>query len=165
MTTRWLMSALILTLVIITGPLSCNDATISETNSHLFPREASLEEAGEVLGIEIPRPAYLPEGYSIKRFLLERDNRVSFTITNENGCDIGLNITWQKEGLFPARFDAPKVYINDIAGYFLEEEDSNSIWWNWQPELTETGIFVLQLKSCKELPTAEMIFIAESVEQ
>lgn len=145
------------------GLLSCYEVVDSANNSQNFPREASFEEAGEVLGIDIPNPSYLTEGYTIRKFLLDSNNSVSFSISAENDCEIILNIRWRENGLFPARFDAPTVYINDIEGYFLGEDDSNAIWWNWQPNQDEPGIFVIELKSCKELPTAELILIAESI--
>ena len=161
--TRWLVSIIIMALIIVVGLLGCHEPVISESNSQKFPYETSHEEASEVLGIEVPNPVYLPEGYSIRKFLLDSYNSVSFRISDGNACEVILNIRWRENGLFPARFDAPKVYINDIEGYFLGETDSNTIWWNWRPNQDEPGIFVIELKSCKELPTAELIFIAESI--
>ena len=152
MKTKWLMSVLIIALVMVSG-ISCH----CEDNSMVFPRETSLKEAGKVLGVEIPRPAYLPEGYKTKEVILQDKGTVLLKIRNEDDYEIELRVDW---GIVPVRgLEKPKVDINGTTGYLF---DDNKIMWNLQPA-TDKGVFVLTLSAGKGLPTAELLLTAKSV--
>lgn len=76
---------LVLSLV-ITGNLSC------ASNKDDAQLKKSLKKAGEVLGIEIPWPHYLPEGYKINSVYAIDSSEVSLIISDNNDKLIELDI-------------------------------------------------------------------------
>jgi len=163
---KWLMSVLIIALVMASG-ISCHrNSTTLENNSTVFPRESSLEEAVEVLGLDIPMPSYLPEGYEIEKTVLKSERAVSLMITNRGGSKMDLDISWREKGMLPVRgLDGLGgwigIDINGGKGYFGEGDDRNTIYWNLFPP--DNGLFVLKLSADKDIPTGELLLIAESV--
>lgn len=134
--------------------------------SGVFPRDVSLEEAGEVLGIDIPYPHYLPEGYEIQRVVLKNSGCVSLMISNGEGSEIRLDVSWQWEERIPFKAEPPTVDINGpcaSSGSLFEGDDKNRITWNWSPERYRPGLGILTLSASKDLPIAELILVARSV--
>ena len=126
----------------------------------------SLIEAGEVLGIEIPWPHYLPEGYEIKNVILKSNDTASLMISNGKDKLIELNILWRPEGIIPYRIDlnAPTVEFNGITGQLIESGDTKiGVVWNWYPERYQPGLIILELFAPKDLPVEELVLIAGSV--
>lgn len=160
---KWLMLVLIIALVMASG-ISCHrNSTTLENNSTVFPRESSFKEASEVIGVEIPKPAYLPEGYEIEKTVLKSERAVSLMITNRGGSKMDLDIAY---GGLPVRglgglAGYIEIDIDGTQGYFSEGEDKNRIDWNLFPP--DNGLFVLKLSADKDIPTGELLLIAESV--
>ncbi|HEY96569.1 MAG TPA: hypothetical protein G4O16_00100 [Dehalococcoidia bacterium] len=49
----------------------------------LDAKEVSIKEAGNILGVAIPEPAYLPDGYKVQEIYLQ-DNRLRLLISDEH---------------------------------------------------------------------------------
>ena len=167
MSLRIAMPFSIIVLVLIAS-VSCDggSSSITENASTEFPREASLEEASEVLGVEVPSPTYLPIGYEIRRIIIEDDSLVLFVISDESDHYIELKMHWNiiPLKLFP---NATRVEINGDTGCLLEGDDSNDICWNyWKADVDKykEGLFVVKLTACKEIPIEELLLIARSID-
>ena len=52
--------------------------------------EVSLDEAGDILGVNVPVPTYLPKGYEIRKVYLE-ENIVTLIIS---GAQVGADLQW-----------------------------------------------------------------------
>lgn len=153
------------TALLMISCLSCHCGAEGDTQ---LPREVSLEEAGEIFGLEIPIPSYLPEGYEIEEIILATDSEVvkvlRLSISNGSNCPIYLGIQWG--GIPHTKLTPPdfhKVQLGENAvGWWSEHMGEKSIRWNWNlPD--EPGYWVMRLSACKELPIREMISIARSV--
>ena len=162
---RLLAAALLAAIVVMSG-ISCRgNSEKPGDGSGVFPREASIEEAGEVLGIDIPRPQYLPEGYEIQKVVLTNRTNVSLTISGAEDSEIQLNVHWKPEGGIPFKPVPPTVDINGPnSGSLSEGEDKNEITWNWATERHRPGLGILTLSASKDIPVAELILVARSVD-
>lgn len=147
--------------------VSCRgNSEAPEEDPYVWPRDVSLEEAGEEMGIDIPYPHYLPEGYEIQKVLLKSIGYVSLMISNGEGSEIQLDVTWYWEDKIPFKVQPPTVDINSpgsSSGSLFEGDDKNGITWNWSPERYRPGLGILTLSASKDLPIAELILVARSV--
>ncbi len=143
---------------------SCKSTTTEEIPT-VFPCEVSLGQASSLIGAQVPSPKHMPEGYSIENTIM-RDNRtLVFYIVNTNrDYSIELTVQWEQ---IPLRIlNAPRIYINDTYGYFIDRNEYNLIHWNLMPlvqPVGNEGLFELGLTSPKNIPTGELQLIAESV--
>ncbi len=142
---------------------SCGD---DKGDEQIFPRNASLKEAEEVLGIEIPRPHYMPPGYEVEKVILESESRVSLIFSDKNDREIELEIDWRRQAVLPYKIDSdsPTVELDGNIAQLISLDNENIIAWNWIPEQYENSLFIFQLHDTKELAVSELIMIANSVD-
>jgi len=141
----------------------------------------TVEDAGKRIGVDIPAPSYLPEGYEIKEVYIEERNHgsndsVILLISDEEvvwldddyqckirmsidyGTLVGLKMPWARD-----------VMLGEIAGYGVvghlveDEEGHNSIWYQWYPDPHgQEGGFEIIISTAVVIPEEELIKIAES---
>jgi len=154
---------IILILVMALTPVLNISCAFNQDDSQV---KKSLKEAGEVLGIEIPWPHYLPEGYEMKNVLVSENTSVTLMISNNKNKSIGLEIIWKPTGIIPYKIDlnAPTVKFDGTTGQLVESGETKiGIVWNLYPERYNPGLIVFKLLAPKEFPVSELTFIAESV--
>ncbi len=155
---------LVLTITaVMVSILACSQNTHSSKEAQL---EASFKEAGKTLGIEIPRPHYLPEGYEIMYVITGDGNRATLGISNDTSL-IELEILWRPSGVIPYRVDlnAEIVEFNGHTGQLIESGDTKiGIVWNWFPERYKPGLIIMELFAPKDIPVEELALIAGSVD-
>ena len=123
-----------------------------------------LEKYHEYMApFEIPWPHYIPEGYKIQ---FTQDTGPFLTISNDNRQKIEYEIDWHPNGIgfwkmLPYH---PIVEFNGTEGQFIENDNVNSIIWNWMPEKTKPGLYVLRLEATQNIPVEELVLIANSVD-
>jgi len=143
---------------------SCKPATVEEPPS-VFPCEVSLGQASSLIGAQVPAPKDMPEGYSVQNTIMSDDHTVVFYIVKASkDYSIELRIQWER---IPLKIlNAPRIYINDTYGYFIERDEHNLIHWNLMPleqPVGNEGLFELGLLAPKNIPTGELQLIAESI--
>jgi hypothetical protein len=123
-----------------------------------------IEEAEKQMGIEIPLPQYLPEGYEIKDVVPENANSVLLLFNCNASGFIELRINWKPDGVPPARMPPgwQSVTINGSAGYLLVG-DKNTLAWTWVPERYKPGIFTPTIETSKDIPVSELLLVAGSL--
>ena len=127
----------------------------------------SLKEAGETLGIEIPRPHYLPEGYEIKNVFVSDNSGATLLISNNEKKLIELEVMWRPEGIIPYRIhiNGPTVKFDGFTGQLIESGETKiGVVWNWYPERYKPGLIILKLSAPKDMPEEELTSIAGSVD-
>ena len=159
----------------------------------LSVQKATLEEADSIIGIAVPVPTYLTEGYEIREIYLQpmmsgppgviilisdrETEKKLVTHTDAAGtrqqyelrCRITMRIRWDSDGhlIPPAKAPVPKrgVKINASDGLIMVEDDTNDLWWTWRPDPDDEGLFELEISANKDIPEEELVRVAESVEQ
>jgi hypothetical protein len=146
-------------------------------------QKITMEEAGNILGVPIPVPTYLPEGYEIQETyvnnrevtLLISDEPVERKlVTGEEAigagsqryevkCKMRLVMRWYPEGGVPVRLPVEKVKINEGWGFLQDRGDHNALWWDWFPEQGEEAMFEMVLAAGKGIPKEELVKVAESI--
>ena len=149
-------------LILVVSPLviSCS---LNKDNSSI---EDILQPANEALGIEIPWPHYLPEGYTMKNVMVSDNTSATLFISNDDKNSITLEIVWKQTGVIPYKIDVnrPTLEINGLLGQLLEDEKGeNGVIWNWYPERYEPGLIVLKLFVPAEITVNDLKMIAESI--
>ncbi|MDD4635722.1 MAG: hypothetical protein WC231_04930 [Dehalococcoidales bacterium] len=142
----------------------CTAAPVEEPPS-VFPCEVSLEQASSLIGTQVPAPKDMPEGYSVQSTIMSDNRTVVFYIVKaDRDYSIELSIQWEQ---IPLRIlNAPRIYINDTYGYFIDRDEHNLIHWNLMPleqPVGNEGLFELGLLAPKNIPTGELQLIAESI--
>src|SRR3972149_3173712 len=94
---------LIILVLIIAMVIAVNISCASDEED--LPIKDSLKEAGVALGIEIPWPHYLPEGYEIKNVFVNDNSGATLLISNNEKKLIELEVMWRPEGIIPYRID------------------------------------------------------------
>ncbi len=158
----------------------------------LSNQKATLEEAGSIMGVSVPVPAYLPEGYGIREIYLQpmmsgppgvmilisdrETEKKLVTHTDAAGtrqqyelrCRMTMSIRWDSDGFLipPAKAPVPKrgVKVNESDGLLMIEDDTNNLWWTWRPDPDDEGLFELKISANKDIPEEELVKIAESVQ-
>jgi len=146
-------------------------------------QKTTLEEAGNILGVPIPVPAYLPEGYEIRETYIN-DREVTLLISDEaiertlvtgedtevSGsqrydvkCKMRLVVRWYPEGGVPVRLPVEKVQINESWGFLQDRGDHNALWWDLSPEQDKPAMFEMVLATGKGIPKEELVKVAESI--
>lgn len=156
-------------------------ATFTST-LELTAQKTTLEEASETIGVTLPVPTYLPEGYEIQEVYVE-DSTVRLLISDketekklvthtdaagtrqryEFRCRMTMSISWFSEMGIPIRLPVKQVKINESTGFLQDRSDHNALWWNWYPNPGEPGMFELVISANKEIPEEELVKVAESV--
>ena len=138
-------------------------------NAADFP-EISLDEASDILGVNVPLPAYLPEGYEIRNVYLE-ENIVTLIISGEQvGVDLQwgmkIDIIWNNSQVFePIELPFERIRIDDnITGFIMQWETVNELWWEWFPDPGDEGWFEFMISAEKAITKEEMIKVARGME-
>lgn len=178
------MTLVILLAVTLTG---CS-ATFTSPLS-LDAQKVSLEEAGSIIGVIVPVPAYLPEGYKIQETYVTNEREVTILISDEViekklvgkqvVTDVGTVVTpqrydvkskmrmiirWYPEGGGPIKLPVEKVQINEGRGFLQGRGDHRALWWDWFPEPDKPAMFELVLAASKRISKEELVKVAESVQ-
>lgn len=156
----------------------------------LSTQKATLEEASSIIGMAIPLPIYLPEGYGIREIYLQpmmsgpprvillisdrETEKKLVTHTDAAGtrqryelrCRITMSIRWDSDGFLipPAKVPGTSVEINESWGKIMRQDDSNELWWTWRPNPDDEGLFELVISANKDVPEEGLVKIAESVQ-
>jgi len=159
----------------------CSSAFTSQLDPSA--RKTTLEEAGNILGVPIPVPAYLPEGYEIRETYIN-DREVTLLISDEAierklvtgeeamgagpqrydvKCKMRLVMRWYPGGGVPVRLPVEKVHINESWGFLQDKGDHNALWWDWFPEQGNSAMFEIVLAAGKGIPKEELVKVAESI--
>jgi len=141
------ITGLMVTVALVSG--SCGSQLGEET---CLGRRTTVEYAGKRIGVDVPAPTYLPDGYEIKEVYLKERNHgsndsVILLISDDEiiwqdddyqckirmsivyGSLVGLKMPWARD-----------VMLGEIGGYgvvghLVEEEDGcNSLWYQWYPD-------------------------------
>jgi hypothetical protein len=143
---------------------SCKSPATQEIPT-VFPCEVTLQQASVLIGTQVPGPQDMPEGYSVEQTVM-RDSRtvVFYIVKAHRDYVIELSVQWER---IPLRIlNAPRIYINDTYGYFIDRDEYNLIHWNLMPleqPVGNEGLFELGLIAPKNIPTGELQLIAESI--
>jgi hypothetical protein len=132
-------------------------------------QKTTLEEAGNIIGLTVPTPTYLPEGYEVREVYIKdtRDSTewIVVLLISDGGiewkgaeyqCNMRLTVYWRDVGGLKMPW-AERVQIGDNYGMLEKEEDHNDFSWIIQPGRK------LVLSAGKGVPTEEMINIADSI--
>jgi len=156
--------------------------TFSEIVELHFQR-VDLDEAKNTIGISVPVPSYLPKKYEIQEIYLD-DGWVRMLISDQSidkelvthtdaagtrqryevQCKMTFSVRWWEAGAPPVRLPVEQVRINGSTAYLLEKEGRNVLWWNWQPDNSNSGMFELVLEANRKISKKELIKVAESIE-
>jgi hypothetical protein len=189
----------LLVLFLLSIPISCakesaapNQPSISPAQQEspdtytsileLYVQKATLVEAAKIIGITIPVPAYLPDGYEIQEIYVQ-DRSVRLFISDrqiekrlvthsdaagtrqryEVQTKMEMSVSWSPDFMIPVRLPEEKVDIKDRPGYLMEMETHKRLLWNWLPSSDELGMFEIGLEANREISKEELIKVAESV--
>jgi hypothetical protein len=174
--------AAIITVILLALTLTGCSSTFT---SPLEPstQKTTMEEAGNILGVPLPVPAYLPEGYEIQdTYINERE--VTLLISDETierklvaegeamgtvsqryevKCKMRLVMRWYPEGGVPVRLPVEKVQINESWGFLQDRGNHNALWWDLFSEQGEEAMFEMVLAAGKGITKDELVKVAESI--
>lgn len=162
----------ILLAVILTG---CQQDSATPTGTpELGLWKVTLEEASSIIGVTVPVPAYLPEGYEVQDIYID-DSTVILMISDEQidtvpspdelQSKIEMTIRWYSKYGIPVRLPVKQVNVNESHGFMQDRGDYNALWWNWYPNPGQPGMFELVLSADKSISEDELVKVAESVQQ
>lgn len=162
------LCAVALMLLLVAPVVGCKQEEPKPTE----PRKVSVEEASRILGVTIPMPTYLPEGYKIQEIYI-KENTVSLLISDEKTkadlqWKMKMSMTWYSQGQVGGlKLPGERVMIGESSGVIVDRETDNDLWWLWpqSPSPEEPGQFEMRLLAAKEIPKAEMVKVARSVPQ
>jgi len=152
---RFAVIGTLIATVFLTLVLTGCSATFS---SPLEPsaQKVTLEEAGSILGVPIPVPAYLTlvtgeeaMGTGSQRYDVKSPMRMV--------------IRWYPEGGVPIKLPVEKVRINESWGFLQGRGDHRALWWVWFPEPDKPAMFELVLAASKRISKEELVKVAESI--
>jgi hypothetical protein len=163
--------------------LSCHPNT-SEDNTTEYTSlgwRTTIEDASERIGINVPAPTYLPEGYEIKEVYIKERNHdtvdhVVLLISDEDiiwqgdeyQCKTKIEIIY---GFMPGlKIEYGKFVkigekgVQEVWGYLLGEEDDNyQLWYQWNPvSRGQADFFTMAITAYTGISEEELLKIAES---
>ena len=144
----------------------------------LNAKESTLEEAARFLGVAVPQPDYLPEGYvvqdvytqddAVKIYLAENpiekriismgdagESRQQYTLQ----CKMGITINWHPEGEDIARAIGESTDVGKYQGVVIDREQHYQLWWLMPGK---SGQYEITLAAGKKMPLDELKKIAQS---
>lgn len=131
--------------------------------------EVSLDKASDILGVAIPVPTYLPEGYEIRKVYLE-ENIVTLLISEEqDGADLQgkmkIDIAWNSSQTFESiKLPFEMVEIdNHTSGFIMQRKTRNELWWQWFPDPGDKGWFEFMISASKEVSKEELVKVARDM--
>jgi len=153
---------LLLTLSLAASSIGCYDDTGE------LP-EVSLDEASDILGVNVPMPNYLPKGYEIRKVYLE-ENIVTLVVSGEQvGADLQwgmkIDVIWNSSQVFePIELPFERIEIDDsITGFIIQRETVNELWWEWFPDPGDEGWFEFMISAEKAITREEMVKVARGM--
>ncbi len=154
--------------------------------------ETNLEDATNIIGLTLPLPTYLPEGYEIREVYIWAEGRdlillisdkeiekelVTFTVY-AGGTPYQTRQRWDCKCKMEMIIGCPaggglkmpwaeRVEIGQIPGRWVTGDESNSLWWQikatpGEEDLVEIASFEIVLRAGKNISKEEMVKIAES---
>ena len=137
-----------------------------------------MEEAARILGVAVPQPNYLPEGYvvqdiytqgdAVKIYLAENpiekriismgdagESRQQYTLQ----CKLGITINWHPEGEDVARAIGESAVVGKYQGVIIDREQRYQLWW-FMPG--KSGQYEIALAAGKKMSLDELKKIAQS---
>jgi hypothetical protein len=163
--------------------------TVSREGFHntleLNAREVSIKEAGSILGVDIPAPAYLPDAYKIQETYLQ-DNRLRLLISDDKltkrkitiGDATGsrekyafeskmeISYRWHPEGKLGGLTEAGlPIKVGKGQGILADREINAELIWLLPPSSTpgQKGQFEIAISAGKSLAREELVKTAESI--
>jgi len=160
---------LILTMLAVTLT-GCHlwSATFTDTLDLNDYQKTTLEEAGNIIGLAVFTPTYLPEGYEVREvYIKDTGDSTEWIVVllisdggiewkgKEYQCNMRLTVYWHDVGGLKMPW-ADRVQIGDSYGMLEKEKDHNDLSWIIQPGRK------LVLSAGKGIPAKELIKIAAS---
>jgi len=177
-------------LVVIPLAFTLTGCTATFTSPlELNAQKVTLEEASKIMGVTVPVPTYLPEGYEIQEVYVTGEHEVTLLISDEviekklvgkqvvtdvgtvvtpqrydAKCKMRMIIRWYPEGGAPIKLPVEKVKINENWGFLQGRGNHNALWWDWCPTSGEPEMFELVLAANKRISKEELAKVAKSVQ-
>jgi hypothetical protein len=144
----------------------------------LTAKEVTIEEAAQFLGVKVPQPNYLPEGYEVQG-IYALDNSVKMYYSDEPiekriismgdagearqqyafQCKMGLTIKWYPKGKNVEKAQGESINVGQYEGVVVDGEQHYELWWLMP---VESGQYEIVLAAGKKTPKEELIKIAQS---
>ena len=131
--------------------------------------ELSLDEASDILGVNVPVPTHLPEGYEIQKVYLE-ENIVTLVVSGEQfqadlEWGMKIDVVWNNSPVFePIELPFERIEIDgNITGFIMQRETVNELWWEWSPDPGDEGWFEFMIGAEKAISVEEMVKVAKSM--
>ena len=166
--------------------LSTSNQTLAEFGASFGFRgkQVSLEEAGKLIGAEVPVPAYLPAGYDVQEVYIGVGNKtVKLLISNrqiekidrepQNGpkdylihyvkCNMYIDVSFEKDlrGVGPSSKPVPIPVTITPLDFFASQEGGFQVDWSVE---TDDGVASLRMQSTDDVADEEILVeIARSV--
>ncbi|MBN1370167.1 MAG: hypothetical protein JW954_08035 [Dehalococcoidaceae bacterium] len=170
------------------GVLPCRIEVIRDSFDYFLEpsaHEVSLEEASALAGRAVPVPGYLPPSYNIREIfaygeeviLLVSDREIEkelvahtdaagFRNRFEFSCRMAVTIRYLEDGFCIPPYKVPGASMVEVycaqTGIFIPKQDSNNLWFSFQPEQGNKGIFVLEITANLTVPFEQVVAIARS---
>jgi hypothetical protein len=168
--------------VILTPSYTRSDQkTAFRDQLELSAKEATMEEAGRLLGAAVPVPVYLPEGNTLQEIYID-DDTVRLLISDKKiektkdtiildptvptrlhfECFMDIAVKWHPEG-FPVELDVPGESIKigeGKAGVLADQEQHVELHWLLP---VQSGQYELVLSTGKRTPMEEILKVADSI--
>lgn len=140
--------------------------SLETTSVQTFPRETTLAEAQAIIGVEIPRPHYLPDGYTQSMVTLVNESAVSIAYRAPAKGEISLRIQWDPAGLPAYKIDVsePTLALKDKTAQLIDTGNDYRAVWNWITDRYPKSLFGVRLTVPKELGETELTMIANSID-
>jgi hypothetical protein len=163
---------------------------VLRTFTYVFPATAvktTVEEASSILDIVVPAPDYLPNNLKVQEVYLQ-DNIVRLLVSDRElekkvlipdntdapdqyafECKIVVTIGWYSQGMpggLKLPGERPEITPTkglSVASVIEEKPTQNSLWWDWQPDPGESGMFEIVISAAKMVAKEELVKIAESI--
>ncbi len=148
----------------------------------LSAREITAEEAGRILGIALPKPAYLPDDYKVQeiyalensiKMLINEKPIVKHQVTvgdagpaarQEQAYECQMTLVIRKFSGDATKIVGQKVKIGKTEGVLIDREQHNELWW-----LSSSGVkkttpqYEMILGAGKRTSRDELVKVAQSV--
>jgi len=173
--------------VVLTSSYTRSDQQAGFRDSlDLTAQKVTSEEASNILGAAVPRPAYLPEGLKIQEIYVQ-DDSIRFLISDTEiekqkrrlgyavdtperyhfGCKMDITVTWHPEGKVGGlKVPGEQLTISaDNDGVLADKEQHIQFYWLLPPQSTpeKPGQYEIMLSTGKRTTKEELLKVAQSV--
>ena len=179
----------VLLMLILINSLGCQTQSdvFTGTVSPFF-QKTTLEEANTSFRFAIPVPSYLPDSYKIQDiYIWVQDNSVYFLISDgkieknivtpigevpqyEFRCQMDIRIKWYNRGISGSlklpgeRPDITPTQGITEASVIVDNESTNTLWWDWRPNYSEPGMYEIIITAIKQISKEDLVRITESIQ-